>query len=53
MIGSRTLSRLAGPFTDLVRWGEPWDVEDEPDPLLGCSLDPFDAPERPAVIDLS
>ena len=27
------LNRLVQPFTDLVRWGEPWDVEDD-DPLL-------------------
>jgi hypothetical protein len=27
------LIRLLQPFTDLVRWGEPYDVEDE-DPLL-------------------
>ena len=27
------LTRLLEPFTDLVRWGEPWDVEDD-DPLL-------------------
>lgn len=26
-------NRLVQPFTDLVRWGEPWDVEDD-DPLL-------------------
>ena len=23
------LTRLVKPFTDLVRWGEPWDVEDD------------------------
>ena len=23
------LSRLTRPFTELVRWGEPWDVEDD------------------------
>ncbi|MEN3273655.1 MAG: hypothetical protein V7636_2416 [Actinomycetota bacterium] len=23
------LSRLMRPFTELVRWGEPWDVEDD------------------------
>lgn len=23
------LSRLLQPFSDLVRWGEPWDVEDD------------------------
>jgi hypothetical protein len=23
------LRRLLQPFTDLVRWGEPWDVEDD------------------------
>lgn len=28
-----TLTRLLQPFTDMVRWGEPYDVEDE-DPLL-------------------
>jgi hypothetical protein len=27
------LLRLVRPFSDLVRWGEPWDVEDD-DPLL-------------------
>jgi hypothetical protein len=27
------LTRLMQPFSDLVRWGEPWDVEDD-DPLL-------------------
>jgi hypothetical protein len=27
------LTRLVRPFSDLVRWGEPWDVEDD-DPLL-------------------
>jgi hypothetical protein len=26
------LIRLIEPFADLVRWGEPWDVEDD-DPL--------------------
>jgi hypothetical protein len=26
------LTRLVQPFSDLVRWGEPWDVEDD-DPL--------------------
>ena len=29
------LLRLVQPFSDLVRWGEPWDVEDD-DPLLEC-----------------
>jgi hypothetical protein len=29
------LLRLMQPFSDLVRWGEPWDVEDD-DPLLEC-----------------
>jgi hypothetical protein len=28
-----TLIRLLQPFTDMVRWGEPYDVEDD-DPLL-------------------
>jgi hypothetical protein len=23
------LRRLVQPFTELVRWGEPWDVEDD------------------------
>jgi hypothetical protein len=23
------LTRLVQPFTELVRWGEPWDVEDD------------------------
>ena len=27
------LLRLIQPFSDLVRWGEPWDVEDD-DPLF-------------------
>jgi hypothetical protein len=27
------LLRLVRPFSDLVRWGEPWDVEDD-DPLF-------------------
>jgi hypothetical protein len=33
---SRTplFARVVAPLTELVRWGEPWDVEDEPDPLL-------------------
>jgi hypothetical protein len=35
------LARLVEPFTELVRWGEPWDVEDD-DALLE-SYD--DAPE--------
>jgi hypothetical protein len=35
MIRTRILARFTEPFADLVRWGEPWDVEDEPDPLLG------------------
>jgi hypothetical protein len=26
------LTRFVQPFSDLVRWGEPWDVEDD-DPL--------------------
>jgi hypothetical protein len=30
------LNRLVQPFEDLVRWGEPWDVEDD-DPLLETS----------------
>ena len=30
------LIRLVQPFTDLVRWGEPYDVEDD-DPLLDPS----------------
>ena len=30
------LNRLVQPFEDLVRWGEPWDVEDD-DPLLDAS----------------
>lgn len=34
MIPIRLLARLVEPFAELVRWGEPWDVEDEPDPLL-------------------
>lgn len=49
MIRSRTLSRLTGPFADLVRWGEPWDIEDEPDPLLGCSLGLGDGSDLPAT----
>jgi len=28
-----TLIRLLQPFTDMVRWGEPYDVEED-DPLL-------------------
>ena len=28
-----TLTRLLQPFTEMVRWGEPYDVEDD-DPLL-------------------
>ena len=31
------LDRLMQPFSDLVRWGEPWDVEDD-DALLDASL---------------
>ena len=27
------INRLIQPFSDLVRWGEPWDVEDD-DPLF-------------------
>jgi hypothetical protein len=27
------LNRLVQPFSELVRWGEPWDIEDD-DPLL-------------------
>ena len=27
------IDRLLQPFTEMVRWGEPWDVEDD-DPLL-------------------
>ena len=35
------LTRLVEPFTELVRWGEPWDVEDD-DPLFDSGLDePF------------
>jgi hypothetical protein len=30
------LTRLIEPFTELVRWGEPWDLEEE-DPLLESS----------------
>lgn len=26
--------RIAAAFAELVRWGEPWDVEDDDDPLL-------------------
>jgi hypothetical protein len=26
------ITRLVQPFSELVRWGEPWDVEDD-DPL--------------------
>lgn len=26
------LTRIVGPLSDLIRWGEPWDVEDD-DPL--------------------
>jgi hypothetical protein len=26
------LTRLVRPFSELIRWGEPWDVEDD-DPL--------------------
>ena len=26
--------RLVGAFVDLVRWGEPFDFEDDDDPLL-------------------
>ena len=32
--------RLVDAFADLVRWGEPFDFEDDDDPLLdrpGCS----------------
>jgi hypothetical protein len=28
------LTVLAGAFADLVRWGEPFDFEDDDDPLL-------------------
>lgn len=31
------LARLLEPFSDLVRWGEPWDVEDD-ELLLDVSL---------------
>ena len=30
------LTRLMQPFSDMVRWEEPWDVEDD-DPLLDSS----------------
>lgn len=26
------VDRLVRPFTDLVRWGEPWDLEDDGEP---------------------
>ena len=32
MVVSKLL-RLMQPFSDLVRWGEPWDIEDD-DPLF-------------------
>lgn len=31
------LSRLVEPFADLVRWGEPWDLEDDEVLLDGSS----------------
>ena len=40
------LTRLVEPFTDLVKWGEPWDVEDD-DPLLDA---PCSAYEEPASL---
>ena len=38
-----TLLRLLQPFTEMVRWGEPYDVEDD-DPFLdspGITADRF------------
>ena len=37
------LTRLVEPFTDLVKWGEPWDVEDD-DPLYEGSAAVYDEP---------
>ena len=37
------LTRLVEPFADLVRWGEPWDVEDD-DPLLDAPAGVFEEP---------
>ena len=37
------LTRLVEPFTDLVKWGEPWDVEDD-DPLLEAPSSIFEEP---------
>ena len=37
------LTRLVEPFTDLVKWGEPWDVEDD-DPLLDAPAGAFEEP---------
>jgi len=37
------LTRLVEPFTDLVKWGEPWDVEDD-DPLLDAPAAVFEEP---------
>ena len=34
-------TRLVSAFADLVRWGEPWDIEDDEDPLL----------DRPAYVE--
>lgn len=32
-IGSALLDRILGPISELIRWGEPWDLEMD-DPLL-------------------
>lgn len=37
------LTRLVEPFTDLVKWGEPWDVEDD-DPLYEGPAASFEEP---------
>ena len=37
------LTLLVEPFTDLVKWGEPWDVEDD-DPLYEGSTTSFEEP---------
>lgn len=34
-------TRLVEPFTDLVKWGEPWDVEDD-DPLVDAPSSVFE-----------
>lgn len=45
---NQLVTRVVAPFVDLVRWGEPWDVEDEPDPLLDQAGSTSCAPLSPS-----